>query len=87
MLLHLSEVDLVVEVDDVFGLQRLLIDNTLSIYLSHIFLILVEMSILVNDVVESQVSHVTYLGHGIDGAHNELVKVSVDEEVGGGAHQ
>jgi len=45
------------------------------------------VSILVNDVVESQVSHVAYLGHGIDGAHNELVKVSVDEEVGGGAHQ
>ena len=52
MLFHLSEVNLVVKVDDIFGLQRLLINYTLRVYLCHIFLVLVQMGILIDDVIK-----------------------------------
>lgn len=73
VLLHLSKVNLVIEVDDIFGLQRLLINNTLSVYLRHILLILVQMGILVDDIIERQMSHVAYLGYRVNCAHYELV--------------
>ena len=81
VLCHLLQVYLVVKVDDVPCFAGLLIDHTVSVDLSYILRVVVEVSVAVNDTVETNSSQVADLGYRVNGAHYELVHMSLHEKI------
>ena len=77
VLFHLLEVNFIVEIDDVISLTRILVDNALGVDLGNVLLALEEISILVNNVVESNLSQLADFGNRVDCTHNQLVKMTI----------
>lgn len=82
VLFHLLQIHLIVEIDDVISLAGVLINDALGIDLGNVLLALEEESILVDNVIKSNLSQLADLSHRVDGTHNQLVKVAIHEEVG-----
>lgn len=80
-MLHLLQVYLIIEVDDIFRLSTLLIHHALCINLCDILLAWEKMRIIVDDRVKSYLLLITDLGNGVDGTHHQLVKMPVHEEL------
>ena len=63
VLFHLLEVNFIVEIDDVISLTSVLVNDTLSVDLGNVLLALEEESILVDNVVESNLSQLADFGN------------------------
>lgn len=80
-MLHLLQVNFIVEVDDIFGLTCLLVYYALGVNLSDILFALEKMGVVVDDRVECNLLLVTYLGYRVDCAHDKLIEVSVHQQL------
>lgn len=69
VMLHLLQVHFIVELDDVLRLASLMIDDAVLVDLFDMPLELEQLSVLRDDVVESDLPEVAYLDDGIDRAH------------------
>ena len=77
--LHVFDIDLIVKSDDIFGCFA--IGNLhLQEHILDVFLVPTQLRVLVDDGIEGDVMDRCCLRYSIDGAHYELVKMSVDKE-------
>ena len=81
VLLHLLQIDLVIEIDDVCSLASLLVNNALSVYFGHVFFALEKISILVDDRIESYLFKITNFCNGINRAHHQLIEVPIHKQL------
>lgn len=63
ILLHLFEIDLIVERNYIFSPACVLVDHAMCVYLSHVLLIFKQISILIYDAVEADVAELTDFGY------------------------
>ena len=63
VLFHLLEVNFIVEIDNVISLTSVLVNDTLGVDLGYVLLALEEESILVDNVVESNLSQLADFGN------------------------
>jgi hypothetical protein len=81
VLLHCLNVNVVVEVDDILLLFGFRIDCYLDVNILNMLLILKHISILGDNIVESNLGDLTGFANTINCAHYELVKMSIGEKV------
>ena len=79
---HLFEINFIIKVNNIFSLSSLLINHTFCINLCDIVFVLEQVCIFIDDCIESDLLLITNLGNWIDGAHNQLVKVAVHQQLG-----
>ena len=53
----------------------------MSVDLRHILRVVVEVSVAINDAVETNSSQVADLSHRVNGAHDQLVNMSLHEQI------
>ncbi len=69
MLLHDSYKDFVIEVDYIFLLFGVLVNENLHIYILYIFLVFKHISVLSNDVIEGYLRDLGCFTYSVDSAH------------------
>lgn len=77
--LHDFDVDVVIEVNDVFLLSIAVV--YVHVYVKCAPLVLKHLGVFANDVVELNLQAGLHFTNAIDGTHNHLVKHSVDQEM------
>jgi hypothetical protein len=73
VLLHLLQVNLIVEIYDVCRLSALLVNDTLGVNPGYILLRLEKISVLIDNGVECNVFKIAYFGYRVDCTHYKLV--------------
>ena len=79
--LHLTQVHIVIKLNNVLRLTTFIVDNALLIDLLDIAFELEELSVLRDDVVEGDLAEVTDFDYRVNCAHQDLVQVPVDEQM------
>lgn len=79
MLLHGLDVYVIVEVDDVLALA--ISDVDLHVDVHNALAALGLLRVLVNDLIELDLHVILHLAHSVDGAHDHLVQLPIDQEL------